>query len=170
MVITGDLFKLVHLWTYPLGMTSGGGNWNWNLYSFEQVRKLPHRCNVKVLLINWSENRLVNFIIDHIGKFYDSISLCWTTFGTFGHFSVLILSTNVWLVSFDCNYNPRNFFVWWLVCILLECCLVSLCFYPQSGDQWMCFKFVLVRLNANLKIKQQWQLVCHLLSFLSATP
>ena len=55
MVITGDLFKLVHLWTYPLGMTSGGGNWNWNLYEedwssllgFEQVMwKLPHRCNV----------------------------------------------------------------------------------------------------------------------------
>ena len=139
----------------PLGMTSGGGNWSWSLYSFQQVWKLPHRCNLKVLLINWFENRLVKFITDHISKFYDSISLCWITFWTFGHFSVVMLSTSVRLVSFDCNYNWRYFFVWWLVCMLLECSLVFLCIYPQSDDQWMYFKIVLVRIIANLKIRQQ---------------
>ena len=33
------------------------------------------------------------FIIDHIWRFYDSISLCWTIFRSFGHFSVVILSS-----------------------------------------------------------------------------
>ena len=34
MVIAGDMFKVVHLRTYPLWATSGGGNWNWSMYGF----------------------------------------------------------------------------------------------------------------------------------------
>ena len=42
-----------------------------------QVRKLPHRHNVKLIpkLIG-----VTLLLIDHIWKFYDLISLCWTIF------------------------------------------------------------------------------------------
>ena len=65
---------------------------------FSHVRKLLQR-HIKVLLVNWSKHWLAAFIINHTWTFYDSISMCWTIFWTFGHLSVVMLSTSVRLVN-----------------------------------------------------------------------
>ena len=60
------------------------------------------------VLITWSKKWLARL---HIWKFYDSISLCWTIFWTFRHFSVVMLSATVRLINFDCSYNSWHFLV-----------------------------------------------------------
>ena len=54
----------------------------------------------------------LDFNIDHIWKFYDSIPLCLTIFCNFGHSSVVMPSTSVRLISCDYNYNSDHFLVW----------------------------------------------------------
>ena len=100
----------------------------------------------KLLFINWSKSWLA-FTVDHIWKVYDSISLCWTTFWTFGHFSVVMLLTSVSGVkckfaiiisdisSYDCFYYQKFSFVYchstvW--CPKISCLISFKCLFLEA--------------------------------------